>query len=57
MEEQKEQVKAEKEQKEVKVEKEEEQTIEAGFDAGMESIGGSLDVDTTLDRIFEAVDN
>ncbi len=48
----------EEEKKEVKVEKkEEEQTIEVGFDVGMESVGGTLDVDTTLDRIFEVMDN
>ncbi len=43
------------EQKEVKEEKE--QTVDSGFDAGMESIGGSLDVDNILDNIYTALDN
>ena len=47
-----------KEEKEVKVEKKEkEQTVDIGFDVGMESIGESLDVDKILDNIYVAVDN
>lgn len=46
-----------KEVKEVKVEKKEKDEIEIGFDAGMESIGESLDVDNILDNVFAAVDN
>ncbi len=46
------------EKKEVKVEKKKkQQTVEIGFDTGMESIGEPLDVDTILDRIYTAVDN
>jgi len=45
------------EKKEVKVEKKEKDEVEIGFDAGMETVGEPLDVDTTLDRIFEAMDN
>ncbi len=46
------------EKKEVKVEKKEkEQTVEIGFDVGMESVGETLNVDTILDNVFKSVDN
>ena len=41
--------------KEVKVEKEKE--VEIGFNVGMESIGEPIDIDTTLDMIYQVVDN
>ncbi len=65
MEDEKKEVKVEKKEKEIKVEKKEkeikvekkDQTVEIGFDVGMESIGGSLDVDKILDNIYTSVDN
>ena len=46
------------EKKEVKVEKKEkEQTVEIGFNVGMESVGETLNVDTILDNVFKSVDN
>ncbi len=45
------------EKKEVKVEKKEKEEVEIGFDAGIGSIGGPLNVDNILDNIYTSIDN